>query len=1039
LFPTNLARQLGTAAPLAGEHKQVTVLFCDIANSMALAEELGPEQMHAVVNDFFALALAQVRTYEGTINQFLGDGFMALFGAPIAREAHEQLAMLAALAIRRSVAERGPDAPGLLLRMGINTGPVVVGKVGDSQRMDYTAVGDTTNLAARLQQAADPDTILVSEAAASCADDSVILDAMRHVVVKGRHEPITVYRLVGRKCSRPGQSDRGRRSASPFVGRDDELAVLGRTLAEARSGRGQVVAIVGDPGVGKSRLVAEARGLAGSDVIFLEGQCFSYGALVPYLPIVGLLRGLGDVAEGDPSDLVADRVRAVVVAAGLDVEGTMPYLLRLLGATTVGDARDVLSAETLKARTLDVLVRLVVGTSERRPVVVILENVHWIDRISEEFLTALVDAVAGARITILLTYRTGYRPRWRETARAIQIELPPLRHEHGLMILRAVATSRLLTDDVANTILERAEGNPFFVEELTRVVADHDDLRAGSDLPKTVQEVLMARIDRLSPEAKRVLQVAAVLGRTVPLRLLREMEDQKPVLERAVRELMRAELFYSRVEDEDIVYVFKHALVQEVAYSSLLTAHRRALHARAAENLERLCARHLDQVYDRLAFHYSRSQAADKAVEYLERLADRAARWYAHAEAVEALREAMTHVDQIADPTTHDRLRLRLALRQAHSLHFLGRFTETLDLLRPYEATVQTLDDDALAGEFYVRLGRTYDVIGDHARAVDSAHRALAAAGRCGDDAIAGKAQFVLAYVGYWSGHPRLGVVHGRRAVALLEQGDGDPWWLGHAYWVVGINHIILGEFPEALAAEARAGELADRIDDRRLQSSVAWSTGAVHALAGAWDAALEACTRGLALSPDPLGRAVTRGVLGAVYVEKGDHASALPLLDASVRDLERFKLCQTQGWLMALLAQAYVLAGDVERARALAQAGLDMTVALKYRYGTACAHRALARVAEARGELAAAEAHHCDALALFTAIEARYEQARTHLYLAELAATRGQPDVLRAELESVQRLGAGLPLARYADRLARLGETARANVRGDRCCDSTP
>jgi tetratricopeptide (TPR) repeat protein len=374
-------------------------------------------------------------------------------------------------------------------------------------------------------------------------------------------------------------------------------------------------------------------------------------------------------------------------------------------------------------------------------------------------------------------------------------------------------------------------------------------------------------------------------------------------------------------------------------------------------------------------------------------------------------------VEQLPDGADRQRTRVLLGLREASSLHFLGRFTEILELLLPQREVVDALGEPGLAGEFFVRLGRTYDVLGDHARAVESANRALEAARRCGDDAIAGKAEFVLAYVGYWSGRHRDGVAHGMRAVELLEKGD-EHWWRGQAHWVVGVNQIVLAEYPAALASLERAGKIAGQIADRRLQSVVGWGTGAVHALAGDFATALVECTRAFEEAPDPLARAVAQGLLGGVYVEQGEPVAALPLLEESVRHLEHFRLRQTQGWYTTLLADAHLLAGNVDRARALATAGLETTVSVGFGFGMACAHRALARVETAAGAHAAAETHYRAAIAGFAAIGSRYEQARSHLELAELAVARHRAEIAREELDEARRLSADLPFDRYAARL---------------------
>jgi len=1004
---------------LEGERKQVTVMFCDIVRSMILAEELGPEAMHTLLNEFFDLALGVVHRYEGTINQFLGDGFMALYGAPVAHEDHERRAVLAALGIQqalraRQAQERDWVGQGLRVRIGLNSGPVVVGSIGDNLRVDFTAVGDTTNLAARLQQEAAPDTILASEAVVRPLRDYLRVRELGPLPIKGRAEPVLSFRVLGLVARTSPWEAAASRPRIPLVGREHELATLRRALAEVERGRGvgRAVGLIGDPGVGKSRLLSEfRRELEARPVAWLEGHCVSYGAGVPYLPWIDVVRGRFGIADGDPLEVVAEKAGQALAALDLPSRESLGHVLRLLG---IEDETAVkLSPEAIGSGTVETLRQIVLRTSEREPTVLAIENLHWMDHSSEECLDALVDAASRARILVVATYRSPYRPRWMERSHVDQIALASLTPEDSLAIVRSVPGAGALSEPTVTEILGKAEGNPFFLEELTRHVVEHRQGGREGELPGTIQEVLMARIDRLPAEAKRLVQEASVIGRLVPHRLLTALWERPDVLERPLAELQRLELLHEETSGGEPIYVFKHALIQEVAYGSLLTPRRQSLHARVAAALETLHAGRLEDVDDRLAYHYARTTSSDKAIEYLTRLADRAARWYANAEAVAAYGEALAHARRLPPGPERDRRCLTLSLRQAHSMHFLGRFDDILDLLLRQEGEVKRGGDPAIAGEYYFRLGRTYDVLADHERAVDCARRAIEEAERCGDRTVEGKARFVLAYVGYWTGRYAEGVEHGRQAVAALE-GSPERWWLGEAHWVIGINHAMAGEFDQALTALERAQAIGESLMDPRLQSTVAFTVGGIHALQGASELALERCRRAVELARDPVGTAVARGFLGASLLEKGDAEGAIPLLERSVEQLGRFRIRQTQGWFAAMLSQACFLAGHHHRARGIAQQALEMTLHPRHSHGAGWALRTLGHVAQAEGN--PAEAEHCliESIATFAAIGAHYEEARTRLDLAGLHRGRGQREAAARELEQASRLLRGLGVSRY-------------------------
>jgi class 3 adenylate cyclase/tetratricopeptide (TPR) repeat protein len=1026
--PKHLAEKILTSkAALEGERKQVTVLFCDIANSTVLAQRLGAEAMHRVLERFFELALAEVHHYEGTVNQFLGDGFMALFGAPIAHEDDARRAVLAALGIQRRLRDRRAASAEVLgdvtVRMGLNTGFVVVGRIGDNLRMDYTAVGDTTNLAARLQQAAEPGIVLISESTHRLVQGGVRSERLAPISVKGKSEPVDAHRVLGLAPRRSAFEERTTRLLGPFVGREREMGVLQDLLTQVLDGHGQVVGIVGEPGMGKSRLLHEfRRGLGSRSVTVLEGRCVSYGGSIPYLPIVEFLRNNCGIVDGDAPDIIADRIAAGLNEVGMASVEWEKYLLHLLGVKDASNAIEALSPETIKARTFEALRQMSLRGSRRRLLIFVVEDVHWIDKTSEEYLASLVESLTGAPILLVMTYRPGYRPPWMDRSFATQITLRPLIRRDSLSVMQSVLKSDQLSSALSETILNRAEGNPFFLEELALAVGAHRE--PGHTIPNTVQGVIMARIDRLSEDTRRLVQTASVLGREFPLTLLDRVWDGVGTLHPHLLELKRLELVYERAAADEPVYVFKHALTQDVAYEGLLTNRRQALHGAAGRALEELYSDRLEEIYGPLAYHYARSEIADKAVTYLIRIADKAARGYANAEAVTHLTEALAHAQRLPEGTSRDRILLDIALRHGSSLYFLGRFAESLNHLLEHRKRLDGLGDPTLAGPYYFWLAHMYSRLGKQELAAQSAKRAIEEAGQCGDDATLGKAHGLLALEGHWSGSASDGIRHGREAVARL-QGTTQQWWLGMAHFYLAMDYVVIGRFPEALEAAARATAIGEAISDTRLQCYGAFLSGWVAAMRGDLDVALDDCERSRKLATDRVSSVYAAMFLGYAHVERGEHESAVPLLEHVVRELEQFGIPQFHGMFTAMLGEAMRLAGDTGSALELARRGVAIASAARYWLAVGYAQRILGRIARDNGSHNEAAAHFEEALTTFTSIGAQFEIGRMRLELADLTAGRGDRAIALMHAEAahaaLRDLDAPIHLSRAQRRAAEL------------------
>jgi class 3 adenylate cyclase/tetratricopeptide (TPR) repeat protein len=724
--PAHLAQKILTSrAALAGERKQVTVLFCDVVGSTALAERLGAEAMHDLLSRFFGLALAAVHRYEGTINQFLGDGFMALFGAPISHEDHAQRALLAAVDIRAAVArplelERGEPVT-LVVRMGLNTGFVVVGAIGDNLRMDYTAVGDTTNLAARLQQMAAPGEILASDAVARLVEGQADLEPCGQAGVRGRRAPATVFRVVRAGARRPSLDPVGTRVPSPIVGRGRELDALRVLLEQAASGHGRLVGVVGEAGVGKSRLLLELRRVAAARAMqWREGRCLSYGATTPYLPLLDVLREDCGVLEVDTTpEQIAARVQAALEALRLG-EDRAPYLLALLGVKEADDRLAGLGGDAIIARTFAALREVLLRRSRTQPLVVAVEDLHWIDRTSEAFLESLADDVAGAPILLVATYRAGFHPTWMDRSYAAQIALGPLAGADSLSVARSVLPDLDASDPLAGLILERAEGNPLFLEELAHVVEGSRDPRLA--VPDTIHGVLTARIDRLPETGKRLLQTAAVLGREFSARVLGRLAETPATLEAELGTLVRLEFLRRRPDADEPVFVFKHVLTQEVALGTLIARDRRGLHGRAAEALADVYPERLRELAPVLTHHYLEAEAWAEVVPHARRAAEAASRAYANSDALARYGQALAAAER-ARFAIGERLSLLEARASVHAT--LGAFDAAREDLETGLALAEGASDRVAQGRVLGALAMLWAGHRDYPRGLELARCAV--------------------------------------------------------------------------------------------------------------------------------------------------------------------------------------------------------------------------------------------------------------------------------------------------------------------------
>jgi class 3 adenylate cyclase/tetratricopeptide (TPR) repeat protein len=788
--PKHLAEKILTSkAALEGERKQVTVLFADVKGSTELLADRDPEEARTLLDPVLQRMMEAVHRYEGTVNQVMGDGIMALFGAPVAHEDHAVRACYAAIDLQRAMRRLTEDlrrAHGATVevRVGLNSGEVVVRTISSDLHMDYTAVGQTTHLAARMEQLASPGTTLLTADTLHLAEGYVEVRPLGAMPVKGLLAPVETYELTRAGARRSRLSAAAARGLTRFVGRDGELEQLREALARAAEGHGQVVALVGEPGVGKSRLVWEVtHSHRTQGWLIVEAGSASYGKATPYLPVASLLRGYFQVGDRDEPRAIREKVTGKLLTLDRALEPTLPAFLALLDVAVEDRRWEALDPPARRQRTIEALRRLLLRESQVQPVLVVFEDLHWIDAETQAVLDRVVESLPKARLLLLVNYRPEYRHEWSGKTYYRQLRLDPLPPENATTLLETLLGSDASLEPLKRLLLARTEGNPLFLEESVRSLVD-DGVLAGErgaqrlvktletvHVPVTVQAILAARIDRLPPEDKALLQTASVVGTDVPAAVLAAVAvTSADALAEGLARLQAAEFLYETRLFPDAEYTFKHALTHEVAYGSLLQERRRGLHGRAVEAIERCYSERLAEYVERLAHHALRGEVWEKAVGYLRQAAGKAMDRWAYREAATDLDQALDALRHLPDsgPRTEQAIDLHIDASVAQG-SMVGSWAKGTEHAREAEALAEALGDGRRQGRALGRLAISKWNAGDPEGALELAQRALDLATAHGDLPSQALASQRLGFVWMTIGEYRRAAERLRQVVETLE------------------------------------------------------------------------------------------------------------------------------------------------------------------------------------------------------------------------------------------------------------------------------
>ncbi len=1022
--PKHLAEKILTSkGALEGERKQVTVLFADLKGSMELLADRDPEEARKLLDPVIELMMEAIHRYEGTVNQVMGDGIMSLFGAPLAHEDHAVRACYAALRMQESVKRyaegvRRSEGIPIQIRVGLNSGEVVVRSIGSDLKMDYTAVGQTTHLAARMEQMTVPGSILISSSTLTLAEGYVQVNPLGPLAVKGLEERLEVFEVMGAGTLRSRMEAAAARGLTRFVGREAELQIVNQALEKARAGRGQVVALVGDPGVGKSRLFWEfIHSHRTHGWLVLESGTASYSKSSVYLPVIDLLKAYFQIESRDDLRKIREKVTGKILSLDRALESGLPAFLTLLEVPVDDLQWHALDPPTRRQRTLDALKRLLLRESQVQPLGVALEDLQWIDSETQGLLDSLVESLPTACMLLLVNYRPEYQHGWGGKTYYTQLRIDPLPPESCEQLLKGLIGTDDSLEPLKQHLILQTQGNPFFLEETIRTLVETkvlvgergvyrlDKPLEGIEVPATVQAILAARIDRLPPEVKRLLQAAAVIGMEVPVPLLQAIAEQtEEDLHRGIAHLQAAEFLYEARLFPDVEYTFKHGLTYQVAYGSLLHDRRRALHAQIVEAIEALYSERITEQVERLAHHAVCGEIWEKAVRYQSQAAARAFARSAHLEAsrfFEQALAALTHLPETQE-TLEQSVDLRLGLRNA--LFPMGEVETGLGHLRDAEPIASTLGDERRLALISAYMSEHSRLTGHSADAVSYAQKVQVMAEKLGDFSLKVVANYYLGTAYFTAGDYR-------RAGEYLEQtiqplaGDlgrdrfglaGFPVVMARVFWTWALAES--GEFDGGMTHGQEAIRLAETLNHPYSQAFAHRALGHVYSLKGDFRQAIPLLERGVDLCREwnlHFVAPTLAELLGYVYALAGRQPEGLDLLRSAVSDAESIGFSMFLIPAIVHFSEAHLLADQIEEAAVSAERALTLARKHGQRSQEAWAQRLLGESAARSdpSDIKAAEGGYREAMTLASALGMRPLLAHCHVGLGKLSRRAGKPE----------------------------------------------
>ena len=882
---------------IEGERKQVTVMFCDMEGFTSLSEKLGPEEVYAIMDQVYEILIHKVHDYGGTVNEMTGDGVMALFGAPIALEDAPQRAIRSAMAIHREMtifsAKLRPINENILqikMRIGIHTGPVVVGTLGNDLRVEFKAVGDTVNLTSRVENLAEPGTTYITENTFKLAEGFFRFEALGKRKIRGKEEPVGIYRVVAPSTRRTRFDVSAERGLTRFVGRERELELLLDGFERSKGGRGQAFSIVSEAGFGKSRLLYEFRKAVGNeDITFLEGKCLSYSKDTAYHPIIDVLKSTFDVQERDKDFEIIEKVKKGLKILGTDKASTLPFLLELLLVKDSGIDNMNMSPESKKDRTMEALKRIVLKGAEMRPLIIAFEDLHWSDKSSEEYLHTLLNSISGAMVFLIFTYRPEFMHTWGGKSYHSQVNLNRFSNRESLLVVYHLLGTENIDRKLEELILAKSEGVPLFIEEFVKSLKDLKILEIKNSkyqlvkdiqevsIPSTIQDVIMARVDTLPVGAKEVFQIGSSIEREFDYELLKRVTDLSDnELLSALSALKDSELLYERGIFPETTYIFKHALTREVVYDSILAKRKKRLHDTIGNAIEKLHAENIDPYNEILAEHYIISENYEKAAEYSGLAGRKAARAVSFTDAISFGKKWVTCLEKL--PLSEEVEKKIIDARTT-----LGFYNLQLQHWDEGKKVINSVIDVALKHHYKRRLAQIYTLIGiqshwieeNYPTAVEYLEQAIKTAEETNNFICLIFAHHFIGHVFADNCEFDKGLYHINKALEIVEMGN-VLWSIAMHRACIALNiYCYQGKINTAYQNSNEALALAEKSGDILSKAEALVNHGAICFYKGSMDEAEEHLLRGKDFSErsNSLGHLMTANFhLVELYRFKGEY-----------------------------------------------------------------------------------------------------------------------------------------------------------------------
>jgi len=1037
--PKFLADKILTARQsLEGERKLVTILFADVANYTSMSEKLDPEEVHQIMDGCFKALLDEIHRYEGTIDKFTGDGVMALFGAPVAHEDHAQRACYAALAIQRAMEGYGEKVKrecgvDFKMRVGLNSGPVIVGSVGNDLKMDYTAVGDTVNLASRMQTIAEPGAVLLSEHTYRMARDFFKFQSLGRVPVKGKEEPVEAYKLLQATEVATRIEAAVIRGLTRFVGRGKEMEALQEAFEKARSGSGQVVGVVGEAGVGKSRLLLELRKmLPEGEYTYLQGSCLHYGGSMPYLPFLDILRSYFDIKEGDREFIIKKKMAEKTGQLDEKLKGVLPPLHDILSLKVEDEEYLKLDPPLKRVKIFEAIRDLLVRVSQDTPLVLAVEDLHWIDKTSEEFLDYLIGFLANAHIMLILLYRPEYTHQWGSKSYYCQVGVDQLSLAYSAELVQSILEEGEVVPELRELILNRAAGNPLFMEEFTHTLLENGSIRRKNheyvltrkaseiQVPDTIQGVIAARMDRLEENLKRTMQVASVIGRDFAYRILQTITGMREELKSYLINLQGLEFIYEKSLFPELEYIFKHALTQEVAYNSLLLKRRKEIHEKIGKAIEELYHDRLEEFYEMLAYHYSRSDNQEKACHYLRLSSIKVGARNSIIESVRFGKEAIAVLNQMPQTDENKRRGIEMRLLLSGPLIATSQGSDAQQMMEEGARLAEEVGDDRSLADLYGSLGLSRIIQGDPVRGAEYAEKAFQAAERTGDVVLMATNCYELGQACMVMGAPARIVEVSPRVLDLLEKAhlekrsDLGKYYNFNLYSVItaayGLSLGFLGDMEKGLALCQETCRFAEEVGNVYSVAVVEWLCSLLLLIKGGAKGAIEHVEKAIRsseqgqmftmlwMAPTSLGHA--HYLLGELEMARAQFERRLEIYRSTQYPVFVSMACYGLSMICLDL-------GDIETARGHIEESLRLAKQHGERLQEGRSTVALGRVIGKADPSQSAKAEELilEGIKLLEELKVKPFQAEGHLYLGELYADIGQKEKALKALRKTKRM----------------------------------